>query len=229
MERRYGIDVTAVRSDALGRLDLSEFNVLVLPSGNHSSTMGEDLRERILDWVSGGGTLVTLGEASRWASRVGILRTPTELRGGAPDVPGQAPDSGPMDQPVDFLAAIEPPRERPEPVPGALLRVILDRTHWLAAGTDGEIQILAESDRIFTPLTLDEGTNVGRYAELDRLVASGVVWEDTRPQLVNKSYLMHQPVGRGHVIGFSEDPNYRAYSEASQLLFVNAILLGPGF
>jgi hypothetical protein len=134
-----------------------------------------------------------------------------------------------MDQPVDFLAAIEPPRERPEPVPGALLRVILDRTHWLAAGTDGEIQILAESDRIFTPLTLDEGTNVGRYAELDRLVASGVVWEDTRPQLVNKSYLMHQPVGRGHVIGFSEDPNYRAYSEASQLLFVNAILLGPGF
>jgi hypothetical protein len=31
------------------------------------------------------------------------------------------------------------------------------------------------------------------------------------------------------VIGFSEDPNYRAYSEASELLFINAVLLGPGF
>ena len=37
---------------------------------------------------------------------------------------------------------------------------------------------------------------------------------------------MHQPSGRGHVIGFAEDPNYRAYAEATQLLFINAVLAG---
>ena len=46
------------------------------------------------------------------------------------------------------------------------------------------------------------------------------------PLLASRSYLMHQPTGRGHVIAFAEDPNYRAYAEATELLFVNAVLLG---
>jgi hypothetical protein len=229
LERRYGVDVTAVRTDALGRVDLSEFNVLVLPSGNFTSVFGESGLGRLEDWVSRGGTLITVGESSRWAARAGLLSTTTELRGGAPDEPGSTSSRPPAEQPIEFLEAIEPPTERPQPVPGAILRVTLDETHWLAAGTDGEVQVLAESNRIFSPLTLDRGANVGRYASLERLVASGVVWEDTRAQLVNKAYLMHEPRGQGHVIGFSEDPNYRAYSEASELLFINAVLLGPGF
>ena len=39
---------------------------------------------------------------------------------------------------------------------------------------------------------------------------------------------MHQPMGSGQLVAFAEDPNYRAYAEASQLLFLNAVLLGPG-
>jgi hypothetical protein len=54
------------------------------------------------------------------------------------------------------------------------------------------------------------------------------VWEDAKPQLASKPFLIHQPVGGGHLIAFAEDPNYRAYAEATQLLFINAVLLGPG-
>ena len=78
------------------------------------------------------------------------------------------------------------------------------------------------------PSTLDQGTNVGRYAELDDLVLGGIVWEESRPQLASKAFLIHQPVGRGQLVAFAEDPNYRAYAEATQLLFMNAVLLGPG-
>ncbi len=56
----------------------------------------------------------------------------------------------------------------------------------------------------------------------------GIVWEDAKPQLASKPFLIHQPVGGGHLIAFAEDPNYRAYAEATQLLFINAVLLGPG-
>jgi hypothetical protein len=31
------------------------------------------------------------------------------------------------------------------------------------------------------------------------------------------------------VIGFAEDPNYRAFTESTMLLFINAVLLGPGY
>ena len=60
------------------------------------------------------------------------------------------------------------------------------------------------------------------------LVMGGIVWEDAKPQLASKAFLVHQPMGRGQLIAFAEDPNYRAYAEATELLFINAVLLGPG-
>jgi hypothetical protein len=107
-----------------------------------------------------------------------------------------------------------------------MLRVTLYPYHWLTAGIDGDLQVIAEGTRVFAPLKLDAGTNVGVYAPVEKLVASGHVWKEALPLLASRSYLMHQPSGRGHVIGFAEDPNYRAYAEATQLLFINAVLLG---
>jgi hypothetical protein len=46
---------------------------------------------------------------------------------------------------------------------------------------------------------------------------------------VQKAFLVHQPFGQGHVIAFAEDANYRAFSEGTMLLFMNAVLLGPGY
>ena len=77
-------------------------------------------------------------------------------------------------------------------------------------------------------MRLDQGANVGRYAAGEGLVRSGMVWEEARPQLESKAFLMHQPTGRGQVIAFAEDPNYRAYTEVTMLLFMNAVLLGSG-
>ena len=49
-----------------------------------------------------------------------------------------------------------------------------------------------------------------------------------RDLLAQKAFLMHQPTGEGHVVAFAEDPNHRGYAEATELLFMNAVLLGPG-
>ena len=113
--------------------------------------------------------------------------------------------------------------------PGAILRVTLDTDHWLTAGQDAETQAMIEGSRVFAPLKLNSGRNVGIWGKKDRLVASGLVWPDTQELLVQKAYLMHQPFGQGHVIAFAEDATYRAYAEASMLLFMNAVLLGPAY
>jgi hypothetical protein len=39
---------------------------------------------------------------------------------------------------------------------------------------------------------------------------------------------MYESYGSGQIVAFAEDPNYRAYTEATELLFMNAVLLGPG-
>jgi hypothetical protein len=233
LEQRFGQRVTAMRTSTLQNFDMKDYDVLVLPSGNYA--FSDDALRRLKDWIRNGGTLITIAEASRWAARdrVGLLSTDTLLRDGSPerDAPegGAAPSAGgkpDLSKPFDFDKAIQPERERPETLAGAMLRVTLYPYHWLTAGLDGDIQTVYEGNRVFAPLKLDAGVNVGTYAAPDRLVAAGLVWQEAQPLLSGRSFLMHQPMGRGHVIAFAEEPNYRAYAEATQLLFINAVLLG---
>lgn len=240
LERRFGQRVTAIRASTLQNFNLSKCDVLVLPSGAY--TFNEDAVRRMKDWIRAGGTLITLAEASRWAARdrVGLLATDTLLRDGSPErepdasagqggTQASGPDGKPDPaKPFDYDKAIQPERERPENLAGAMLRVRLDRNHWLTAGLDDEITAVVEGARVFAPLRLDAGRNVGFYQSEDRLVAAGLVWKEAQPLLARRSFLMHQPMGNGHVIAFAEDPNYRAFTEATSLLFINAVLLAPG-
>jgi hypothetical protein len=238
LERRFGISVTAVRTASLAYVDLTRYDALVLPSGSYSDAFGEGALRRLRGWIGDGGTLVTLGEASRWAAegRAGLLATTTELKGGAPETPGEDEDEPRGErrgagegEPFDYEEAIRPDRERPDSTPGTLMRVELELSHWLAAGSDGEVQALVSGRRVFTPIRLDEGRNVGIYAERERLVAGGLIWPDTAEQLPRKAFLMHQPIGDGHLVAFAEDPNYRGYAEGTELLFANALMFGPAF
>ncbi|HUF76778.1 MAG TPA: M14 family zinc carboxypeptidase, partial [Longimicrobiales bacterium] len=227
LERRYGQRTTIVRASSLGGVTLSEHDVIVFPSGNYTSAVGEGLVGSLRAWLEEGGTLVTMAGSTAWATRAELLSTAAERRGGrSADEEPEDPET--PEQPIEYLDQILPPDEAPESVPGAILNVVVDTTHWLAAGSDGEMGALVQGSRVFTPITLDNGRNVGRYAELESLVASGIVWEESRAQLASKAFLIHEPVGDGQVIAFAEDPNYRAYAEATQLLFMNAVLLGPG-
>ncbi len=236
LERRYGQRLTLVRAGTLGRADLRRFDVIVLPSGEYESVLGKEAVRRLGDWVGQGGTLIALGEAARFLARdkVALLDTDTELRDGRPEPQGDAeadkakePAKKPEapKPPFDLERAVQPSDERPDATAGALLRVTLDPEHWLSAGNDGEVQVFVEGQRVFTPLKLDQGRNVGVYAA-ESTVASGLVWDDTRAALRQKAYLMHQPRGDGHVVAFAEDPNFRGFAEATQLLFLNAVLLG---
>lgn len=237
LERRFGAAVTAVRTASLGRANFNDYDVIVLPSGNYAGQINEAVLTRIKDWLRSGGTLVTLAEASRWAtgSNVGLLDTTGLLKDGRPDVPppsgggGGGNNSAPKPGEFDYDKAIQPDRERPAPQPGAILRVTLDTNHWLSAGNDGDTQVIIEGNRVFAPLKLNSGRNVGIYGKKDALIASGLIWPDAQDILVQKAFLMHQPVGQGHVIAFAEEPNYRAFTEGTMLLFMNAVLLGPGY
>ncbi len=241
LERRYGQRLSLVRVATLGRVDLRNFDVIVLPAGEYDKALSAERARRLRDWVEQGGTLIALGEAARFLTRdqVGLLGTHTELRDGRPEAQdggdadkpkesAKAPEAKKPDGPApafDLERAIQPDDERPDAIAGALLRVQLDPEHWLSAGSDGEVQVFVEGQRVFTPLKLDQGVNVGIYAREDT-VASGLVWEQTRNALQHKAWLMHQPRGEGHVVAFAEDPNFRGFAEATELLFMNAVLLG---
>ena len=79
---------------------------------------------------------------------------------------------------------------------------------------------------IFSPLKDTDGKNLIAFAKKDLLV-SGYCWPDTLEMLPGKSYALYKSLGRGNIVAFADDPNYRAFSPQLQRLFFNAVFFGP--
>ncbi len=251
LEQEYGVPTTLIRARQLRGARLGNFDVLIFPDGGgYADEVGKAGAERIKAWVADGGTLITLGDATKWLTDkdVGLLTTESELRKkptpAKPDdkkpddrktedaqaaPPPTAPAKPVPDTPFDYEKAILPEKEPPAPTPGAILRVRTDPDHWLAFGYQGATNVLSSSRSIYTPIKLDSGVNVVVFERREKLLVAGFAWDDKLDQLAQKSYLVHQPVGRGHVVGFAEDPTVRAFADGLHLLFLNAVLLGPGY
>jgi hypothetical protein len=227
LEQRYGLPVTALRTRDLTRTDLDRFTVLVLPEGRYAAELDGGGADAVKGFVRRGGVLVALGSATRWLSGedVGLLAASGESRDKPSEKAAGADGERP---PFDYTAAVRPEKESPPSTPGAILRVRVDERHWLGFGYGGEASVVHDSSHILTPVKLDRGTNVARYAEGLQLVRAGFLWEANRAQLPNKAYLVHQPFGRGHVVAFAEDPNVRAFADGLNLMLMNAVLLTAG-
>jgi hypothetical protein len=249
IEQRYGYPVTTLLAERLRAVDLSKYNVLLVPHSNGLGSVFPDVA-KLREWVQQGGTLVTFGGSSSWLAeeRVGLLPSKLEKRdkGGnakdgaatqnteqtkdaKKDAPPAAPNAPAAKEAGDPVAkAIEPGEEPPSSTPGALVRVKIDRSHWLGFGYGETTTGLVDSNRIFSLVKLDRGTNVGVYAPDAQFLLAGFMFDDARRQLPNKAFLMHVPTGRGHVIAFAEDPNYRAFMEGLNVMVFNALFLAPG-
>ncbi|MBX3464726.1 MAG: peptidase M14 [Planctomycetes bacterium] len=243
LEQRYGVPVTPVRTHQLADVELDRFTVLILPESNgYGTVLGKRGAEAIKGFVARGGVLVTLGSATRWLcdQEVGLLATEPEPRrkegegerptdgDKKPDAPAADKARPKADEPFDYQKAVRPDREPPPAVPGAILAVTTDPDHWLAFGYAGAANVVHDSTHVFTPLKLDRGTNVAIYAPAEQLVRAGFVWDESRRQLPQKAFLVHQPHGRGHVVAFAEDPNVRAFADGMNLFLLNAVLLTAG-
>ncbi len=123
------------------------------------------------------------------------------------------------------------PGRVPEAVPGAIMRATLDRTTPLTYGYEGEtLPVLVASAYFFRPSK--EGTNAAVFnaeAGAPPLHVAGFVWPTTEQLLRGTAYVMEEPTGKGHVVLYAEDPNFRAIWRSTTRLFFNSFLFQPIF
>jgi hypothetical protein len=222
--------VTRVAGRALGGLDLTKYNVLILPDGGYSDAdaPNEATISRLKDWIRSGGTLITVKGAAAWASgeKVKLIATKAEKK---PPAPG---DPKPTGEPAatavrSTTTAPGSDGEEPDAVPGAFLRANVYDDHWVTFGLNKTANVLFNGSLIMSPLKPTDGRNLVTFAPSDSLLRSGFCWPDTLKQLGGKPFVLYQSLGNGHVIAFTDDPNFRAMCPEVQRLFLNAALLGP--
>lgn len=256
LERQIGYPVTVVRTQQLAGADLEQFHVIILPDagfgGGYAGVLGTNGIQRLKAWVEGGGTLIGIGGAVPFLAdpRTGLLAIQQEnlpgeseaqqdrrgrgqqgvqageAAGGAPQratrVPGKI-----FANESDFEKAIQPTAELPESLHGALVKCKVNQEQWIADGVPETVYAMVSGRSIYTPIKVNNGVNAVVFAGPDDLLASGYMWDEYRKQLAYKPMVIVGRSGRGVVIAFTADPNYRAAIDGLNLLFINAVFRGP--
>ena len=132
-----------------------------------------------------------------------------------------------LESEADYVKVIRPTAELPHAAAGVLLRAKTDTDHWLTAGVAETLHSVMQGRNIFTPIKLDKGVNAAVFPSAQELLASGYLWEENRKQLAWKPLVVVQREGRGAIVGFAADPNFRAYQDGMNVLFLNAVFRGP--
>jgi hypothetical protein len=248
IERQFDFPVTPIRTARIASSDLSLYQVLILPETargqDYISVLGEQGIANLQDWVAKGGVLIGIGNANRFLADplVDLLSIRREdavvesdeeksardgNRNGEDDeepestVPGRY-----VTEEAEYRALITPEKEDPDSVAGVLVRADVDGEHWLGAGVASTLNVLVRGGDVYTPIRLDKGVNVARFRTADELLASGYIWDENRRQLAYKPFAVAQPNERGIVVGFTQDPNVRAYLDGLNVIFMNAIFRG---
>lgn len=215
-----GYPTTRVKGEHLSGVDLSKFNTIVLPDGNYESEYDKSVATRLGDWVSSGGTLITLRGATEWAvsEDIGLLKN--ELLKRKVEPVKKSTDEKTDDDEPEMVA--------PDNVPGAFFNASVFTRNWVTFGCEPEMDVFYSGQVVLGPTAETAGRSLVTFAKKDDLLSSGFCWQTGMELLAETPYAVYRSHGSGHVIGFVDDPNYRAMYPSLQRLFINATMLGAG-
>lgn len=232
LERQYGYPVTLVRTAQLRSADLSRINVLILPPGNrYVDTLRESGIDHLKEWVAGGGTLIALGDAMDFVSdgKVNLLdvtREDAAKDADNDDKPERVPATE-IKNDAQYREALRTAAESPAGLPGAILRAHVEPDSWLTAGVPARVNVMLTAPAIYSPIKADRGVNAVYFEPAETVLASGLLWNDVRRQIAYKPLVVTENSGRGVVVGFTADPNFRGMVDGMNILFLNAVFRGP--
>ena len=209
MDYRFQMQPTLLDDADFARADLARYNVLILP-GEPSG--GEAATKKTADWVKAGGTLITIGNAYQTANKAKLTKIET--------IDLSQPDSAtyvPYDKRSDRFAEFQ--------IPGTDLQVSLDTTHPLGWGyTVPQVPVLKNSNLVFKMPKVANQAPV--CYDKQQPLLSGFIRPEHLKALTGMPEVICQGAGKGQVICFADDPNFRSIWYAGTRLFMNAVLFG---
>ena len=213
LDARMEIPVHMVDKRDLDGLDLHKYTHLVVVGGNHSDL--ESARDNIDDWVLNGGTLVGIRQGARWAHDNILYQSATM----------SSSDHNSEIERFDYSEKNE--IEAQDIIGGAIFAGDLDITHPIGFGIDDRnIASLRNTLIAFDPPENPWATLI----EIpENALLSGFASSENQEALAGKAMAIAERRGRGSVILFADNPNFRAYFFGTNKLFTNSLFFSLAF
>ncbi|MEE1507445.1 MAG: peptidase M14, partial [Candidatus Neomarinimicrobiota bacterium] len=210
LNHKMGIPVSLLNAKKLNATKLSKYNTLIIPDGNYVNLDSNDVLA-IKTWIKNGGTLIATQTGSKWVVNKKILDE--KLKKGIIDT---------LDIPYDQVPAVIGAQR----IGGAIFEIVLDNTHPIAYGYGKSAPVFRRGDAFYS-LSAKTAANVGRYTEAPLL--SGYISEEKLAEIKGSASIIARRQGRGHVVLFADNPNFRAFWYGTNGLFLNAVFFGQAF
>lgn len=210
MDTKVGMPMAKVDISLFGRINLYDYNTLILPSGNYSSLSTAQV-SHLKDWLARGGTIISLRSSSQWLQSQGIVQEEYLTSENE-----KSPEFLPFASRRDFAGA--------QAIGGSIYLAKLDNTHPLGFGyRNTEIPVYRNSPLFFKPSKNPSNTPV-RYTS--NPLMGGYISPANLEKVKQSASVIISPVGQGRVVHFIDNPNFRGIWFGTNKLFFNAIFFG---
>ena len=212
LDTRVQMPITKVPKRTFDRLPLDDYNTLIMVSGRYD--WDSKTQEKVKNWVAKGNTLIAIGTANEALIKAKILNE--KQLTSKKDSTANATRKPYVDAPENLGR---------EQLGGVFVKGVLDLTHPLAFGYK-EAQIsLYKNNLVWLAPSRSPYSTVIRYTNDAHI--DGYISKNIQTNFLPKAAsLLVSPQGRGRIISFADNPNFRGTAYGTNRLFLNALFMG---
>ena len=207
-DTRYNIALTKIDLGYFASVDLSKYTDIIIPSA-YGKALNKSNSEKLKDWVKDGGTLIGYRNVAEWFNENEFMKL--KFKKDTLIAKNIA-----FDQKQDFKGA--------QVTGGAIFEAKLDRSHPINFGYKNDKLALFRNTNVYIIPHKDSYNNPITYTSNPLL--SGYISEENLGLLKGVVPFQVQPLGKGRVIAFTDNTNFRAFWYGTNKLLMNAIFFG---
>ncbi len=207
LDTRYNIPITKLDTKDLDKVDLTKYTTLIMASTS-GSTLNKN-HQNLKDFVIKGGVLIGYRNALRWLNNNKFIKLGFKK-------------SKPLSKNISFAA-----RENykgAQVIGGAIFEANIDRTHPVNFGYNKDKIALFRNTTLFIKADSTNYRNPIQYTKNPLL--SGYISKENLKTLKETIPFKTANLGKGKVIVFTDNTNFRAFWYGTNKLMMNAIFFG---
>ncbi len=208
LDQRYNIPITKLTTSTILKADLSRYTHLILPNSAPRS-LGNREAKKLTKWVQNGGILIGYRNAAQFFKNNQLMNlefvTSTHV---AQNIS--------FEQKNKFYDA--------QRIGGAIFEAEQDQSHPINFGYSRNKISLFRNTTIFVKADEQSYNNPIQYTK--NPLRSGYISKKNLDALSNTVPFVHKRLGRGDVILFTDNTNFRAFWYGTNKLLMNAIFFG---
>lgn len=211
-ENRMKIPLVKVPERRLYLTDIYRYNVIIMVSGNYG-LLDKIQKERLAQWVGDGNTLIATAKGSSWVINQKIAEE--TLISSNTDTLSHAGRS-------NYNKAIGSIEKHN--IGGAIFGIDLDITHPIAYGYHSRKVPVYKNNRVWLAPSKNPYSTVGKYLEEPHI--DGYISKENLEIMKGAASIVVSKRGKGRIILFADNPNFRGAWYGTNKLFMNAIHFG---